>query len=101
MDFQTRLHHFRYHNFQTCSDIQQNLELFLGCLQILWSKVHLSEQIELGGVHRVDTHTISANGWYEGIYDRLFDLDLGFDPTSMLELILGFLRMIVEKPGNA
>ena len=100
MDFQTRLHHFRNHHFQTCSDIQQNLELYLGCLQIHWSKVHLSEQIELGGV-RVDTHTISANGWYEGIYDRLFDLDLGFDPTSMLELILGFLRMIVGEPGNA
>ena len=49
----------------------------------------------------MDTHTISANGWYEGIYDRLFDLDLGFDPTPMLELILGFLRMIVGEPGNA
>ena len=95
MDFQMRVHHFRNHHFQTCSDNQQNLGLYLRCPQILWSKDHLNK------LNLVDTYTISANGWYEGKYDRLVDLDLGFDPTQMLELILGFLRIIVEEPGNA
>ena len=49
-----------------------------------------------------DTLAISANGWYEGIYDLLFDLNLWFDPTlGKVDLTLAFVLIIIDVPGKA
>ena len=93
MDFQTHSHHFRNHHFQTCSDIQRNPLLYLGCPRMVKSQFL---------TNNFDTLAISANGWYEGIYDLLFDLNLWFDPTlGNVDLTLAFVLIKIDVPGKA
>ena len=50
----------------------------------------------------LDTLPISANGWYEGIYDLLFDLNLWLDPTlGKVDLTLAFVLITIDVPGKA